>query len=552
MELTFLFLLCCFSLKIAASTRHGSVVLVKNGVNGDYGLKYYDRYVAGAAAVGNFTDDINKTGWSFLDISTDAGADDMTQAYSAGVLESHLTRIRIAQHWNNTMRDYCKKPYTGYCTRLQSFLINNTNWIQQQIKQNQNDSFWHQIALIYSQINGIIDGFMNKTGKPRTTIDDPLGLFLFYIGGDTEDLEPALKKPNLKRILGSGSCSALIKLLPGNSDLLVAQDTWNGYESMLRIIKRYHFSYRLNSDPKSGSVASKMISFSSYPGAVFSGDDFYITDAGLVTQETTNGNNNDKLWSKITPNSVLENFRSMAANRLGNSGKTWVSTFSRYNSGTYNNQWMIVDYKLFTPQEQTLKPGLLYVAEQIPGKITSGDLTKVLKQQTYWASYNIPYFTDIFKESGYPRMAWKYGEWFTHEGSPRAKIFKRDHVKVTDLTSMTTLMRYNDFKNDPLSKCKCNPPYSAENAISARSDLNPANGTYPFGALGHRKHGGTDMKLTSYSLSKKMRFLSVCGPTSDTQPPFQWSKSDYKAVPHEGHPDLFKFPPVLHDWATAP
>lgn len=55
--------------------------------------------------------------------------------------------------------------------------------------------------------------------------------------------------------------------------------------------------------------------------------------------------------------------------------------------------------------------------------------------------------------------------------------------------------RYNDFQHDPLSKCACSPPYSGENGISARSDLNPANGTYPFGALGHRSHGGTDMKV---------------------------------------------------------
>lgn len=58
-----------------------------------------------------------------------------------------------------------------------------------------------------------------------------------------------------------------------------------------------------------------------------------------------------------------------------------------------------------------------------------------------------------------------------------------------------SLYRYNNFKHDPLSQCNCTPPYSAENAISARSDLNPSTGTYPFGALGHRAHGGTDSKV---------------------------------------------------------
>ena len=45
---------------------------------------------------------------------------------------------------------------------------------------------------------------------------------------------------------------------------------------------------------------------------------------------------------------------------------------------------------------------------------------------------------------------------------------------------MIKLMRYNNFQKDPLSKCDCTPPYSAENAISARNDLNPKSGTYPF------------------------------------------------------------------------
>ena len=60
--------------------------------------------------------------------------------------------------------------------------------------------------------------------------------------------------------------------------------------------------------------------------------------------------------------------------------------------------------------------------------------------------------------------------------------------------------RYNDYTHDPLSACNCTPPYSGENAISARCDLNPANGTYPFDSLGHRSHGGTDAKVCFISI----------------------------------------------------
>ena len=68
------------------------------------------------------------------------------------------------------------------------------------------------------------------------------------------------------------------------------------------------------------------------------------------------------------------------------------------------------------------------------------------------------------------------------------------HIVRTKL-KRTLRYRYNDYTHDPLSKCNCTPPYSAENAISARCDLNPASGKYPFAALGHRQHGGTDAKV---------------------------------------------------------
>ena len=197
---------------------------------------------------------------------------------------------------------------------------------------------------------------------------------------------------------------------------------------------------------------------------------------------------------------MLEWIRAVVANNLATSGEEWSDVFARHNSGTYNNQWMVVDYKLFRTGETDLQPGLLWILEQIPGTVMAADLTDFLQSQQYWPSYNAPYFSEIFNMSGGQELVDEYGDWFTYDKTPRAQIFRRDHSGVSDVDSMMRLMRYNDYKNDPLAACDCEPPYSGENAISARCDLNPANGTYPFSALGHRDHAGIDMKLTTSEL----------------------------------------------------
>ena len=53
----------------------------------------------------------------------------------------------------------------------------------------------------------------------------------------------------------------------------------------------------------------------------------------------------------------------------------------------------------------------------------SEDMTWLLEAQAYWPSYNSPYFEEIYTASGWPAMASKYGDWFTYDKTPRARIF---------------------------------------------------------------------------------------------------------------------------------
>lgn len=267
--------------------------------------------------------------------------------------------------------------------------------------------------------------------------------------------------------------------------------------------------------------------------------------------ETTHANFNPRLWSIVrggARSSVLEGFRVMVANRLSTTGTEWVHYFKQFNSGTYNNHWMIFDAKLYSNGGPLKSKGILTVAEQLPGYVYDDDVTDILLRQTYWASYNVPYFPFIFKMSGFEEKRDQFGDFFDYYNTARARIFRRDHSKVVDMASMYRLMRYNDYTRDPLSRCNCTPPYTSENAISARSDLNDPKGTYPLPAYEYRLHGGTDVKITNLKMLKTMNILANSGPTYDDVPPFDWSKLKVPAKQPLMHPTRWTFEPIITEF----
>lgn len=522
------------------------------------GSKYalHQEVVKNWVAKANFTDTTQVDGWSYLEVETNPSYPDTIQSYAAGYAEGASSSEIIYLSYRNTAEGFCKWKGKEFCDRLNAFLLKNNHWMKSMLAiKNRTCPVWHNIELILNQLQGVNDGY-NVTGK------EPMeegAVLLMNLMGDIEDLssvfEPDQHESNIKdwitgRLTGDGHCSALIKVLPGNADLYVSHVTWNTYQSMLRTQKKYIFPFRrTGSSPASEVIPGHTVSFSSYPGILHSGDDFYVLSSGLVTLETTIGNSNPALWVNVTAEGeILEWMRVIVSNRIATDGKTWSDYFSMHNSGTYNNQWMIVDYKQFKPFHH-IKRNTLWILEQLPGKIVFGDQSHHLRKHTYWPSYNVPFYPEIFNLSGIPALVKRFGDWFSYDQTPRALIFKRDHKSVKGIPSMMRLMRYNDYQHDPLSHCNCTPPFSAENAISARNDLNPANGSYPFGALGHRSHGATDVKMTTHKMAKHFHFLAVNGPTYDQQPVFVWSKQDFaNDTPHYGHPDAWKFKHVKHKW----
>ena len=62
---------------------------------------------------------------------------------------------------------------------------------------------------------------------------------------------------------------------------------------------------------------------------------------------------------------VFSWMRSLVATRCATGGQQWVGIYHRMTTNTYNNQWMVVDMKLFVPG-QPLQEGFFWVYEDMP------------------------------------------------------------------------------------------------------------------------------------------------------------------------------------------
>jgi hypothetical protein len=494
--------------------------------------------------------------WANLELQTFDVSSDKDQAYYAGLLEGYVTGDLISKSYYNWMHDFCTN-IPEFCVALKAFLAENTIFIKSQIrKYGTTSDYWHQLSLVYKQLEGMQRGYNLWKKENHIILNENQNIseiLLLHVSPETADLLMLLKPATPLRVRG---CSALVKPLADGRDLYVGHTTWSPYSYMLRIMKKYKFAFR-PVENREELIPGHSVAFSSYPGHIHSPDDYYILSSGLVVQETTLHNFNESLWANgIRANAIVLQFvRTIVANRLADSGKSWTDIFRLRNSGTYNNQYMIVDYKRYRrgTKLSQLENGLLWVLEQMPEIIIAEDKTDVLRQQGYWASYNIPYYEDIYKITGHNEMVQSYGPFFSYDDTARARIFRRDHLKVTDLKSMYKLMRYNDFKNDLLSQCSsydhsCSPPFSADSAIAARNDLNDPNGDYPISEWDLNDFSSTDTKVTNLKMVRDLEMLAVSGPTNEQQPSFRWSTSPLKDLRHRGHPDLFNFCPIYTKW----
>lgn len=535
-----LFGFCCFSLLLYCATTHPITYNVLNLPGGAETLSVQPISAPlsdGAVLVARaeFNPTFLETGWDHFSVQPEPLLLQRNASYAyyvAGFAEGYITHERIATIIRIKNRTLTPAA-SDWVDRHLQFLSN-------QISSFPLDPFWLRLGCLLQQLSGMAAGFSNASGLTTTTTNRPLftrDFFLLNFGYEIGDVELAVRGKTLTRSLRDQHCSALVKIT--KDDLYVSHDTWTSYINMVRQYKTYAFD--------------TTVSFSGYAGFIHSGDDWYMTSKQLVSQETTNQYNNNATLANtfVVPHTVSEFMRVMIANYLASSGQEWTSIFSYLNSGSYCNQYMIVDFKLYSPGQDaaTLGDNVLWVAEQMPGNVTSADLTVKLRNESYWASFNIPYFPNIFQDSGFALDEHEYGPFFSWEDTPRAQIFRARQASVVDLDSMKRLMRYNDFQHDVLSdipNCSyCQPRSSPLLAIASRGDL--ANFTVipspPYGRYFNRSpFGATDSKITSgRMIAQSLQSTVVCGPTTDSQVPFSWSAFPFINSSMYGVPQTYNF-----------
>jgi len=474
-----------------------------------------------AIAYGTFDDTLNSTGWGVLDVvgQENAGCTIDQVFWAVGLLEGHMTSHRIAQN-ARTMNAFWNLGEKE--AKVADFFGQQLEWAREQVTANKKEPFWRNVGYVINQLAGIFTGASSE--EPTLTQWD---LQLLNGVGDLIDLTRALfpdQRPDLASMnisalneleQSSGHCSALVRTTAGFEDLFMGHSSWFYYGATNRIFKHYTFK---TSD---SSIQAQKQSFSSYAGYLESLDDFYVMDSGLVMLQTTINCLNATLYESVVPESLLSWQRVRVANQMSVTGSDWAKYSMMFNSGTYNNQYMVIDTNLWE-SGKPLKDGLLWVVEQMPGHVASGDQTAFLRMGGYWPSYNVPFFKEIYDISGNAAAAEKFGPDKSYELAPRAKIFRRDAPKVAAFWQYRDILRYNDYLNDVYGDSN---PW---NAICSRGDLSSSpspNGCY-------------DTKVTNVAAARQMEAWALSGPTeSHGLPAFSWK--DYQDLPHEGLPQTF-------------
>jgi hypothetical protein len=205
----------------------------------------------------------------------------------------------------------------------------------------------------------------------------------------------------------------------------------------------------------------------------------------------------------------------------------------RENSGTYNNDYYIIDVGKLRVGTRPAKD-LVWLVEQTPTQTQyRKDATTDLVRDGYLVSFNVPVWPEVYEMMNYSAHT-NDPLFVDHENNPRGRIARREISRVKNFAEFMAFSRYNDYRNDELSLWNGVP--NPVIAIASRGDLNGS--TDPM-------EGALDAKCVRASeVWTRLLIHAVNSPTTDHDLPcFRFSEMPppNNTVAHDGLPDLWNF-----------
>lgn len=278
-----------------------------------------------AIAWGLFTDGlglVTSGNWAQLAVHTSEAFPEQLQARAAGYLEGLLTASRAYEFAHNV-----HGGGSTWSPALASFVEANLAYVAQRVAQHPGDPFWRHVGLVHAQQAAAYEGYSAAAAAGAAPAMDNATYYALSLIGDMDDLcvkfacqrtvswrraraargarAEGGEQLRHERSLSDGHCSALVKPLgplSAPTDVIFGHTTWNPFEVMTRVYKLYDFPWTVSGVPGSSRVPGTQIAFSSFPGVMYSFDDYYtLSPSSLAVLETTIINNNASLWALVRP-----------------------------------------------------------------------------------------------------------------------------------------------------------------------------------------------------------------------------------------------------------
>ena len=498
-----------------------------------------------------------KTGWDLFESKTYNNANPIIQLYSIGIIEGILSQEEIKDYMNNfryalggnekaiQLKQWFKEADENIKRK-----INNIN----SEKDNKFDlKSLSYLACLHAQINGLYKGYNLKSEEDDVDIYELYLLnsegnyvdTLVYMGINQieyndnvnfENDENLMKYYNTtkfeeiwRKLTRKSHCSAIVKLINENNEknILFGHNTWTGFYELLRTYKS--IDYAFEGDNQILGLKPIKMKYSSYPGILFSGDEYYTIENNLaITQTSLSTIFPERLVNGLNKKEYIPEFmRIMTINFLSRTGKEWVKNFEKLYNGNhiYFASWIIVDFNKINSNNN-----LIFIAEEVSENVMTMDYTKEFLKKGYYGSYNLPFFKEHTVQTGISYFNLNLDD---KKYNPRGYLVKSLINEVNDIQSFQDLLTYNKYKmND--SKVEDDPsvddPY---NGIASRSE----------------EYGTIDFKIIDKNLINNGNIYAYSGPIYGDNPNFKpFNKNDIKSDLKnymEGIPEEFNFEPIL-------